>query len=743
MVTDSTVQALAASQSGSLFAAADSAIIVEPDSIAIALGANHALRTEQPLLIATTGSSAAGLMSRLSTWGVEEVQLLSTAEDYFTSSFVTDLETASIDVNYLQSDDQFELSLLTSYEAAPSEYVLAETSDPVSIQLAIAHASNIGIPLLLFDSTTPDGLLASFFDDALSDESTLYFFTADEALVPSDLVPEELANFIQVVPTKEPERAFLWLAGVAQAAGVTSNEVVAAPSDSLAALALAGYRANHQRSLLVPAGATSSITTDSRATEYLALWGPETTDLDLVGVGLSNGHLTALATPTQAVSDPPPTFRVTALTRASASYTLTVTPVSGATSYKAYTPDLTLLGTSSTPTVTLAAEPNAVLVVAESGTGELARLDVRVNDYQRDDQRASVVVGSAADGANHLVFLSDLNVPRLITRTTIDPFDVPLDVEPVPVRITCADTFTETGMDATKQYTYTVTELTNVDAHACDSLLPPAPATDGYSVYSAVPLPPTEFPWEFRGARPTSPSPTTMDMRYKGIESGGADAEMEARLTRIMSPSAIGDDWEPLIVQWVAYIPDDKVLYPFPSGDPLLPALWLSGDDHGTFQPNASARFMQRLQFNWGSSHGISYTESMGESHLLKCDPSAVLCHVISSGRAPLSALNWSSLGTTNTSGAAHVWAEATVPVVLVAPAIDTDWVINLSPSKSTISGYHDNMPQHEIYIGFPYSHFDRIYKSVYFGWWQAPCLAVPHNVPLTKCSTWFNIQIG
>ncbi len=742
LVAESTIQALSETVSDAEYTTADSAVIVEPDAVAIVLGANHALRTQQPILVASTGSTAAGLLSQLSTWGVDDVELFSSTEDYFTTAFISDIETALIDVSYAQSEDQFELSLAASYESTPAEYVLAETSDDVSVQLAIAHASSRGLPLLLFDSTTPDGLLSDFFDDALEDESILYFFADAEVLVPGHLVPEDLTPSVEVVPTADPGLAFLWLAGRAQADGVTSNEVVSAPSDSLGSIALAGFRANHQGALLAPAGSTASIATDSRANEYLALWKSATTSLELVGTGLTSGHLTAVAAPTGDTPDAPPAFRVTALTRGTSTYTLSVTSVSGATSYKVYSMDLTLLGTSSTTTITLSGEPNAVLVTAENGSGELARLDVRVNDYGTDDERDSVVVGSTAGGINHLIFLSDLDVPRLIARTTIDPFDVPVEVEPVPVAITCEATFTESGMDATKQYNYTVTEMTNIDAHACDSLVAPAPAVTGNTVHSAVPLPPTDFPWEFREARPTSPSPTIMDMRYAGIERGDNVAEMEERLSSSMSLLDVGDDWPPIIIQWIAYIPDDKVLYPGPSGDINRPTLWLSRDDHGTYRPNESARFKQRLQFNWGSSHSISYTESMGESHLLKCDLLANNCQVVASGTAPLSTLNWTNLGTTNTSGKAHVWAEATVPVVPVAPAIDTDWVVTLSTSKSTIIGYHDNMPQHEIYIGMPNSHFDRLYQSPYFGWWQSGCLLVPHDVPITKCSTWFNFQI-
>ncbi len=123
LVAETTIQALSETVSDAEYATADSAVIVEPDTVAIVLGANHALRTQQPILVASTGSTAAGLLSQLSTWGVDDVELFSSTEDYFTTAFISDIETALIDVSYAQSEDQFELSLAASYESTPAEYV--------------------------------------------------------------------------------------------------------------------------------------------------------------------------------------------------------------------------------------------------------------------------------------------------------------------------------------------------------------------------------------------------------------------------------------------------------------------------------------------------------------------------------------------------------------------------------------------------------------------------------------------
>jgi len=736
LTTQSTIEALAASLASTDYTSAARVVVSENTTSSIHLASVYAARKGLPVIVSTSGTTTTGISSSLSGWSTTSVVLVSSTPAYFTTGFQSALTTAGVSTAaYFQSSDVFTRWKDAAYETSATQYVLARTDDALAVTLATTYASNRGLPLVLWESTTAPATLTAFFSSVTT--AQLVFF-GDPLTTPTPQIDPDSIELILNIPVSDPQEAYVWVASQSQLGGAVSNKVVVASSDSVAEVALAGAHARKTGAVLAPAGAKASLGTSSRAAEYLTLWGAEAGSVELVGVSLTTSNLTTVVAPTTAAADAAPAFRVLNLALGSTGvYTLTFTAVTGATSYVVYGPDTSVVGSSSTTTITFSGAYPGFLLTAETSSGELARLDVRTNEYATTGQRSTAVVGQTSGGTEHLIFLSDLDVPRLITRQTVNVFEEPTEDDAVPVAITCASTFTESGMDAQKQYIYTVTELANVNARACDPLAAVTGSTSAGVNTASIPLPFTEFPDWARGTEPvTAPSPTIMDTLLSGVS-------QDDLLNGDLASRAEGDGWTPVIVQWVAYIPERRVPFPLISSDLTRPYVYFSGDNHGTFRPNESNRFYQRLEFSWGSAHTISYDADMGVSHKEQCAVFQLLCQVVDTAEASETELHWTALpGSTNTSASARVYAEATLPLLDIAPAISTDWRINLKPGASVVYGYHDKMPQHELYIGSPYSMFYRVYQSPYAGWQQVGCLSSGPTFLIPGCYSLFNIQL-
>lgn len=739
------------------FSAGSPTVIVSQDTatathVAGVVGA----RANAAVIVSTSGTSTASVLNTLKTLKATKVVLVASTQSHFSTAFKSELTAATISVtSTVEAADAFGLWVkAAAVSGTASEYVIARTDNAQAVAIATSSAMTRGVPLVLWEDGTSATALASFFSSIGTANITA---VGDPLNTPTDQMQTAQIDTLRAFDTADPRKAFTWVASDAQAAGRIVNKVVTAPVNSLDALALAGGIARRGASVLVPAGITTALTTDSRASEYLQLWKNRAANVTLVGFGLTAANLTSLAQPTTTTDASAPAFRVVDLVKGTTGYTLSLTAVQGATVYKAYDLDGTVLATSSTTNLTTVESPSAALVTAETASGELARVNVRVNEYNTTDQRSSVVIGASGNGTNTVRVLSTLKTPRLVTRIVKDPYDptVAPSAE-VPVSITCANTFVETGMDSTKEYEYAVTELTNVDATTCDTTLAQKVAVAGSFFTSQLSLPATTEPASMMAnartasvsATATAPAPapkkapmTVADRMIQANIDAQLKGDAQAK-SKGSSTQAVGDDYPPFLFRWVAYIPERYVPFPGPSGDNNYPFLAFHGDGHGS-DPNGSARYRQDLTFYFGSQHRVSYTERMGESFRYKCNKSFKTCLETARATASGDELNSTGYASTNTSGTARITASATLPLLKnIAQPIDSDIIVRLIPGKSSFFGYHDLMPRHEAYVGVPNSEWWQVYKSPYNNFSQLPCLFSKPTAIIRGCGAAVNVGL-
>jgi hypothetical protein len=424
---------------------------------------------------------------------------------------------------------------------------------------------------------------------------------------------------------------------------------------------------------------------------------------------------------------------VTGLTRNETddSYSLTVSSVSGATKYVAYDVMGDVIAQSNTTTVRFANQPGSALVTAEKSTGVLTSINVAVNGYADSAMRSSAMVAQVANGTAHLVVLSTVKTPRLITRRTVDSFGV-MSAE-VPVAITCSSTFTEKGLSTSTEYRYNVSDFTNVSVRACDPSLPAQPAT-GRTNLSGVSLPPTAIAAAARSDTRKAATTYTQKKRIQGA----------AKAAGRIGASASGDwnTWPDFLVRWRAYIPERYVPVFF-SGELSKPVYALGGDNAGS-DPNGSARFTQTVTVGFGDDYATRYAERMGESHGYHCTMTFSSCREVERATASLSTLNYGVYSQNVNFAWIQFDAAASVPLLRFssAYAIDTSWDLVLSEFDSFAWGSHDSMPKHEIWVGVAQSEWFKVYDSPYISFVQAPCLFNPHGSSLPPCGQFFNVDI-
>jgi len=720
-------------------------VVAENSAAAVHLASTYAAVRQLPVVVATSGTTTSDVTSRLSTLHATHVVLVSVTPSWFTTAFQSSLTSAGVTKDsYIQSSDLF-TRWTTASGTTAAEYAIARSDNASAVNLATAYAMSRRIPLVIFESTTAAATLTSFF--ASVNGKKLTFF--DPAIVPGAQMTAAENEQMTTVDVSDPLKAFVWVADGAQLFGASSNRLLVAASDALDELGLAGVAAAKSSGLVAPAGARASLGTASRANEYLALWRNSTDSVALVGASYTAADLTTVAAPTTGTPSSSPDFRVTGLARTSTTFTLSMTSVAGATSYVGYDPSGATIATSTTSSLVFSAPVSSVLVVATGSSGELARIDVHTNQYDSTSDLSTLVTVDANGGTNHLKIFGTIHTPRLIARITNDPYGLPPDSLGLltPIAITCENDYTDVTADGTKEYMYEVTDLTNVDVRACGSTYAQAPGSATAGIFNEkVTAPPTDQPCFCMSAKGNMANMVVPIMARK---SGSSMAQQ--LLTRKLTTAPVagkearrgpGDGWDPLITEWIAYIPESKIIYPDYSGDPAKPFVYFGGDGHGTWNPNESARFKQTVTWTWGSTHSVSYAEEMGTSHKYKCTYGAGSCTEIASATAPLSQLNATLLVSNATSGAAEITASATNPLVSGAPPIDTRVDIVLGTVVSFVYGYHDNMPKHEFYIGTPDSDAYKIYESSYVAAAQLPCLFSQPTAPIPGCGVFFNALI-
>lgn len=718
---------------------ADTVVVAQDSATSAHLAGAVAAVHEWPVLVSESGTTAAGVLPGIAALGATEVVLVSSTAGWFDTTFRSELVGASLTIaaTHDAADTFTRWSAAAGLEA--EEYALARSDDSEGLILATSYAVSVGVPLVVWEPATSATLLTDFFD--ATPDARLVFF--NDTLVPTQHMEESRIETLTTVPLADLKRAFVWVASQAQLAGRDSSRVFVAAADRLDELALAGVAAAASSSIVAPAGTRAALSTASRAHEYLTLWKSGANAVALIGSGLTTGDLTSVLAPTATSHPAAPAFRPTAFTRGTSSYTISVTSVSGATSYKLYDASSALVASSSTPELTFTSVIAGGLVVADGPAGEIARLDVHLNSYGDDDDDRTIALVGANGGTNTVLVLSDIDTPRLITRSVTDWFGwPPMSVAHEPIAITCAKTFTDVTGDATMEYEYTVMDFTNVDVRACDPLHPNAPALLAERVVATVSAPPTEFPW-LRSADTPRASGVTSGQAMVNRMLDATEAAEAARESGAQVARGPGDDWPIMMTRWIAYIPEPKIIFPGFSGDLAKPLLMFGGDGHGTNDPNGSVRFRQDVDFRFGSSHSRTYGEHMGTTHLYKCASPNVGCSLLASATAPLSELTLQYTTGTPVTGTAALRAEASNPLVGIAPPIDTMLLIKYSANGSYLTGYHDNMPKHEFYQGEPYSEWYKMYESPYISYAvQLHCLYSSPTSHVPGCAVTFNVLL-
>lgn len=750
LVTGANRAALADAIAATDFASgATNAVVVQGTDAITQLGSNLAARLNGPVLVASSGSSASSLTSRIKSLKVTSVTLVSRTSSYFTSSFESELGAAGATVGArVIGDSDFRMSSAAAKVGpAPTEVVIADQADAYATALATTYSGSRGLPLIAYQSSDSTDEIKAYLTSLAA--ATRLTVIGKPLSAPTAYMNEEQASTFHQEDSSDTLRASVWSVAQSQSAGRNTANISVAPNNSRESLGLAALHAYRSGGVAVPAGASGALTTSSRANDILGYWRNGASKVSLVGMNMTSTDMSNVAKPTSTAANGHNAFRATGLTRTSAGgFQLTVAAVSGATSYEATDLAGAVIATASTPTLSFSSDIPAIRIAAKKSTSQLASFEFRANSYGSDDMRQSVALGSMTAGKATLVMLGSTKIPRLVTRLSIDPYTQYAEPTPeLPVAITCANTWTDTGLDSTKQYEYAVSDLTNVPTNACDGTLGAAPASDAKLNSSRIVLPATTFPTTM-SARTTATA-TAATNRAPGAASATiADSMVVGKgksSSRSMSTQALGDDYPDVLVRWQAYIPESLLWFPGNSFDVSKPFFGIHGDGRGS-DPNATGRFSQTIRAGFGSDHYVRYdSESMGTSIAYKCALFATSCTEIGRATAPLSELNGSGKLSTNVFAAARLRAQATIPIVKFAPPIDTDVEVWLGPGVSRIFGYHDNMPKHEAFFGVVQSEWYKVYSSPYVNYGQLPCLYNSPDYPWANgpaCGIYFNAQI-
>lgn len=700
--------------------------VTENDPAALSLAASHAALVRGPLLVRGADEPAASLRDRARSLGPSAMVAIGSTGGALAVDVLAALEveapTRAIEA---QGGTQAWLAAAESAPDTAGGPVIASTSDSMAVSFGTALAANQGKPFVAWDEDTDPITLREML---ATDPGSNITIVGELGEVPLSGVLEDDVLRVVRVPVVDRSAAQIWAARERQLVGTDISKVFAAPSYATPALALAGRFAAQRGGIAVPVGIETNPASGG-ASDYLKLLSPASSSVTLVGESATEAQAAALAakrrTPTGTGQ-----FRVTRLSTVGDQFDIVVRSVAGATSYEAFDVDGRRTLTSTTTTLRVRSSTDAAVVVARSGTKELARMQLRFNDLSSETVGSSAVVLSMRGSENVIRITGPSNRPRLITRTVTDPTAPNSTPSEVPVAITCSTEWVENGLDRSKQYDYSINDLSNAATRTCS----PDAQREVADAEEALVL-----------ARIDSPATTLRSSRAPARN--GANLSITDRLVAeaVRGPGpdgrAAGDGWPDFLVRWNAYIPDAKV--PFgPSYVPGRPLLMFHGDGHPAGQPNASVRFRQDLRFRFGSAAGVTYSEQMGESISYACTVLGDNCQVRQRATAPLSQLNGSGRPTSTTSAVANLSASTALPLVKQSPPIDTRISVSIKPGASVLRGYQDKMPHHEAYVGAAQSEWHRVYSSPYGGWYQLPCLASTPTVPIPGCHVYLNARM-
>jgi hypothetical protein len=750
LISQTTVPALAAATNTSAFPTGNTeAVVVSTQSdIVIAQAAAFASRKNVPLVITASSTDASDAVAKLTALDVTNVTLIGKATT-FPAAYKTTLATTVTITQSIAQDDDFTRSTEIAGATTFPRLVVVDSTKPTELSAGVNYAALDGDALIVTDGTQTGTTAAqTFFTTFTGKPITLLAST--KSLGSS--IAEDQVQYVDYPTADDMIQTVQDLAMRVIDSGNTANDVFAAPSDQLSSIALTGLLAHVKRGVSLIAGTAAAIGSTSSVSKYLTLWADETPAVHLVGMALTAADAATVSAPTTTPRSPAPAFRITGATVDATTWALSYTAVAGAAKYAVYDLYGTLLGESTTSTLTLPNPLTAVAVAALGSTSnELMRIDFRSNSYVDATERDSAVIGSAGSGSNYIQFLSTLKTPRVITRTVTDPFSMEGTSVTTTIAITCNSFFVDAGLDSTKQYDYDVQTVTTSANRACDAAASQTPGAGTPIMVGNLGLPPTVFPslaaarvgvdsTTMRTAQSTlAASPTLSDaklmasMQSPSVKSAVFAASV-ATANKSMATEALPD----YLVRYIGFIPEAQLPIPgYPTWDPLRPLLVVKGDGRPeyTYDPSSAAyRFREDLYFNF-SSGNVNPVTSFGTSVAYKCGLSD--CVVLRTATANQNEIQVTSQYANSVQGQALVTVHATIPVVFGAPAIDSQLLIKLSPGHSSITGSHDRMPVHEIYDGPQYSEFFPL-PAYHSKGHYVPCL---FTVGLPGCTVNVNVH--
>ena len=727
VTTDTTASGLAAQVASKAYPSGSSTAVIataqteaQAGSLALALGV--------PLLVTDSPANASPVISQLRVLSASHVVTVSSTP--FDQSFSDQLTSAGITIDRaISGASSIALDTALTDANIPTRIVVIDQRNATDLAIGTNIALGNKFGLVLVDGSESDSDLNDFFTRFTSVPVTLY---GDAATVLDHVSEDQTASFEQI---KSDTPLSTQMAGVDQVVGSgrKGNRLYVAPSDSMPSITANAMLAAAQNGVPVLAGPSGSVAAKGTpAATDLALWGTELASLNLVGLNMTTSNSSALLAFASAVRAPASTWRVTDVAVTSTNFTVSISAYSGATKYVAYDLLGNVVGTSATTSITVKGNPVELAIAAlNSSSKELKRVEFTLNRYLSADDRQSAVIASTVDGATStaLTVLGSLKVPRTITRTMIDPFNDAAAPVVQTIATTCRLTFTDTGIDPTKQYTYDFITEGGVDNQACNSAAPANPdlSTALNLQASGVTVPVTKYPAttaaiaakSLTSAATTSHAamPSLTDSQLMLAQSSSSPkstlmAQQRAGGAKALAAqvAAAGPNYR---VRWVAFIQADKVLFPALNGaDALHPFVAFGGDGRGPGNPTGSARARADIDFYFQNSpQSISMTPHTDDSHRYICStPWFTNCVLNGTQNAGNSGITLTSKSISGSVGVAQLRIHSAIPFVPVAPAIDVDMRFRLQPGNSTMVGWHDAMPTHEVYSGLLPGEYHRDY---------------------------------
>lgn len=724
--------------------------IVSPasDPIAIAQAAALANVSGAAVIVSSSATDAAAVNTVVAQKNITGLTFIGSATD-FPQSYRDAIDSRVTAKLAVLNNSPFERSKLLA-PADTTAFVIAKSSNIPAMEAALSYSSATSSALLVMTGAEPANSIRDFLSPIADPKVTL----AGDPGVSDQLDTDDTDHYGELLVDSATSTNSSYDNIVqlhVDGKGRAANSVSIAPGGDLASFALATLVGRADGSVTLPAGAASSITTNSPADYHLQLLKSELKSLTLVGTATTNAQLTAAAGPSATARVSAPAWTVTNTTLGTGTYTITFTARAGATKYSVLDWDNSVIATttSTSTTITLPGTPDYMTLAAFGPSNtEIDRMYYRSNTYNAPADRGTVITGTIQNGTANLRILGEAGVPRKIVRTMFDPYAM-LGDEPIPpqtVAITCTTSYTETGLDPEVQWTYEVVNLTLLTGSGCGATSGTPIAGTSLPV-AAVSLPLTQDPWAqarigVRGTedlqqprqgdastQPFLPRPgqTLSDaarqrLAYEelhpevaaaessALRTSGAAETMGAAVPDAVAAAATGSQF---VFSYQAYIPEAVVVGPGHSLDPFKPVIVYNGSNRAWWDVNnVHTKFDIRA---YVGDTQIFPTKFMGETKRWHCGPNffrqTTECSLVGTTTASLNelAVTGTISGSTTT---INFTAHATNPLEPFAAAIDGQMKLTLTPRSWDLYGTHDRMPVHQFWWSPLYSEGTLAYTS-------------------------------